>query len=672
MSLTAATLPTEALTSAFRWGLSRATAPVSRTMERWVEDEIVIPSGRFKDLRYRHSRHPASRLWFQAVDSGKWSRFAATGPTQNGKTLMCYVLPDLYHLFELGESVLVGLPSMSMANDKWSQDFLPVIQASRYRDLLPTQGEGSRGGEVKRAIKFRNGAELRFMGGGGSDKTRAGYTVRVVSVTETDGMDEAGSGSREADKIEQFEGRARSYGRTGKRVYLECTVSIESGRIWQEFTRGTESRIARPCPHCREYVTPEREHLLGWDTSLSEEEAAQNAFWACPACGEAWTEDDREHAAKSAVLVHRGQSVTTDGEIVGDAPLTQTLGFRWSAIDNPFVTAADLGAEEWLAKRNRDRENAEKKMRQFVWSVPYEPPDVELTPLNPETIMERKSGLKKGVVPDDAIGVVVGIDTGKRALHWHVEAVGPEGKWLRVIDYGIQSVQADKLGVYRALVEALGQLSGYLDSGWKSSNRTYAPSQVWIDSGYHEHTDAVYAFCAEKNQGRKLGQEIYRPTKGYGEGQREGRYIGPKSKSDDILYVGKEYYIALVRRKKVILPGVLLVHINSDHWKSEFHQRLLMPEDADGALSLFDTADPFEHAELTNHYVAERQREKFIPGRGTVVVWDRESRQNHYLDAGYSSTTAADFLVRLAAVPAAETRPAVVSAGGGFQRQARW
>ena len=31
-----------------------------------------------------------------------------------------------------------------MAKDKWREDILPVIEASRYRDLLPRQGGGSR------------------------------------------------------------------------------------------------------------------------------------------------------------------------------------------------------------------------------------------------------------------------------------------------------------------------------------------------------------------------------------------------------------------------------------------------------------------------------------------------------------------------------------------------
>jgi phage terminase large subunit GpA-like protein len=162
---------------------------------------------------------------------------------------------------------------MAMAKDKWKEDFLPVIDASVYRELLPTSGEGSRGGDVKQAIKFRNGATMRFMTAGGNDKKLAAYTSRVVAITEADGMDEAGETSREADKIEQIEARTRAFGRRGKRVYLECTVSIERGRIWQELKNGSDSKILRPCLHCGEYVLPEREHLKGWQQARSEEEA---------------------------------------------------------------------------------------------------------------------------------------------------------------------------------------------------------------------------------------------------------------------------------------------------------------------------------------------------------------------------------------------------------------
>ena len=42
-----------------------------------------------------------------------------------------------------------------------------------------------------------NGATLKFMSGGGGDKSRAGFTARVLVVTETDGMDTPGHPGRE-------------------------------------------------------------------------------------------------------------------------------------------------------------------------------------------------------------------------------------------------------------------------------------------------------------------------------------------------------------------------------------------------------------------------------------------------------------------------------------------
>lgn len=47
---------------------------------------------------------------------------------------------------------------------------------------------------------------------GGGDKSRAGFTSRVVVITEVDGMDQPGASSRESDKVTQLEARTRAYG----------------------------------------------------------------------------------------------------------------------------------------------------------------------------------------------------------------------------------------------------------------------------------------------------------------------------------------------------------------------------------------------------------------------------------------------------------------------------
>lgn len=632
-------------------------------MAQWVEEEVVVPSGPYENERYRHDRHPCSRIWFDALDSGVWTRHAASGPQQNGKSFMCYVLPVCWHLFEQAEGVIIGLPDMALAQDKWGDDFLPVIEATpSMRELLPIRGEGSRGGQVKREIRFRNGASLRFMTGQGSDKSRAGKTRRVVAITETDGMDTPGAGSRESDPISQIEGRTRAYGRTGKRIYLECTVSIETGRIWQEIKQGTDSRLARPCPHCQEWVSPEREHLTGWQEAATEEAAAAGATWICPACAKPWTDDQRRDAAKLAVLVHKGQTVsarpgspdpaeTNDRrspakpETIGPAPETQTLGFRWSAIDNPFVTAADLGAEEWRAKRRANRQNAERELRQWVWCLPDIPLQLDLTPLTEEAVLQRQSAWKRGIVPDDALGIAIGVDTGKRRLHWVALAVRLAG--CAVIEYGEQSVESDRLGVTPALKAALAQLRQYWSQGWRSpAGKIWTPQQVWIDSGYWQHTDGVYEFCAAANAKLEPGQEIYRPSKGYGEKQKGiGRYSTPRRRDSDCLYLGNQYHLSRVRRAGRLLPGVVLVHVNADGWKSEVHQRLAQPAEEVNALTLYEVPDEMEHAELRDHVMAEKQVAEWVSGRGMITTWIAiEGRPNHYFDALYDGLGAADYV----------------------------
>jgi len=619
--------------------------PVSSMLE-WAEANIVIPDGPHKGEPFDANTQPFARLFFQEVDSARWERIVATGPTQTGKSLICYIIPVLYHLFAIAETVVAGLPTIDMADDKWNEDFRPVIEASpELRKLLPAIGLGSRAGRVKARVKFRNGATLRFLSGGGGDKSRAGFTGRILAVTEVDGLAGSAKGSKEADKLKQMEGRQRAFLQAGTRTYLECTVTTAAGRIWTEYTNGTESRIVRPCPKCKAWVTPEREHLTGWQQAQDELEARANAAWTCPVCAATWTEQERHQANRAAVVAHRGQEVTPDGRVVGPTPPTRTLSFRWTAADNHFASAADVAADEWNGQREQDRENAEKELRQFVFCIPYDPPEVSLMPLDVETLAKRQAGLRKGICPAGCLGVTVGIDTGRKKLHWVAVAMLPTGGG-RIIEYGIQQTDADTLGTTAGLVDALGKLKAYFAQGWPDENgqRVHA-LQVWIDSGWHEHTGGVYQFCLEANRGTRFGSERYRPSKGYGEGQRRmERYWMPKRTDSEVRYIGPGYHLAAVPR-----AGCLLAHVSADAWKSQLHERLNMPPDSPQAVLLYDAPDATEHREFSEHLTAERQVSTWSEGRVEVVQWERTRRQNHFLDASYAALAAGDLLLALTA-----------------------
>lgn len=603
--------------------LRAAKAPRLRTLREWAEEELIIPDGPYKGRRFRVSRQPYAGLWFDAVDSGRWSRICTTGPTQSGKTLMAFIIPVLYHLFEIGETVIVGVPDLMMSGDKWRQDLLPAILASRYRDLLPKSGAGSRGGGKIDSITFRNGATLRFMSGGGGDKARAGFTARVVVITETDGMDEAGETSREADPITQLEARTKAYPGT-RRIYMECTVSIEDGRTWSEYQGGTTSKIYEKCPHCEAFVHLERQHFVGWQSAETVEEAREKGHWACESCGTAWSEDDRKAANESAILLHRGQDLEDDGTITGDIVETDTLGFRWTSTNNRFTTAAEVSAEEWRAARSPDADLAEVAILQFVWALPHKPGDIELRRLDPQAISRRVTNEPKGLVPDRLTTLTVGVDVGGWLHHWVAVGFDHDGS-PHIVDYGKEDVPSADMTMEAAILASLRSFrDAFVTPGWPRMGEggSIKPAHVLVDAGYQgreKKVHPVYEFIKESGP-------PFHASKGFAAGQTMV-YSAPKAKNVAVAGIGDGYHFARIRNRRI-----KLVEVDVDSWKGEVHDRLAIPVGNPGALTLYN-AQPVEHLSMARHLTSERLIEQFKPGQGAKLVWERLSRSNHWFDA---------------------------------------
>lgn len=617
-----------------------------RTMREWAEQEIVIPDGPFKGRRYRCDRQPYAGLLLDAFDGGRWDRFVVTGSTQSGKTLTSYCIPCLYHLCEIGETVIAGVPDMRMAADKWRQDLLPVFAAApRLRRLLPSRGAGSRGGKIE-AVTLRNGATLRFMSGGGGDKQRAGFTARVLVVTETDGMDEAGEASREADKITQLEARTRAYSAaTGmrKRVYLECTVSTEQGRTWREYIGGTQSRLTLPCPECGAWVEPDREHLVGWEDAEDVVAAREGGRFSCPACGVLWEHAQRREALARLRVLHRGQEIDTDtDEVVGEEPRTDTLGFRWHAAHNAFVDGGDVAADEWRAQRNTDREAAEREMCQYVWARPHIPDVEDISHVDASAVSRRSVEQIRGLIPEDTTHLTAALDIGQYLCHWVLLAFRQCGQ-VHVVEYGRLEVPSAEIAVERALIVAMRAWRDIITEGWPVEGATderRSPVAVWVDSGWSVSTDSVYAICRESGN-------HWRPILGHGAAQKRTAYTHPavrpppataheRHKRGKVHHVGLRYYCELLPKE-----GLSRVHIDGDHWKAWLHKRLSTPVTELGAMTLHRGTER-EHRSFSAHMAAERTYEELKGGK-LLLRHELRSRINHWLDATYIACAAGHF-----------------------------
>jgi len=409
---------------------------------------------------------------------------------------------------------------------------------------------------------------------------------------------------------------------------MECTVSTEQGRTWQEYTQGTQSRIVLPCQNCQTWVGPEREHLTGWQGADSQVAARASGAFSCPECGEQWSQDQRIQANLRGRLIHRGQSLDASGTVEGAAPATDTLGFRWSAVNNLFLTAGEIAADEWRASHTPDEENAEREMRQFVWCLPVVPDKHDETAVDAHALATRTIPLAQGIVPPEVEYLTAAVDVGKYLLHWIVVGWSAKARG-HVVDYGRIEVASEDLGVEQAVLIALREFRDLANDGWSVGNEDgekKRPDLAWVDAGYM--TSVVYAFTREAG-------DKFKPAIGRGAAQQRHQwYNRPTQTGSVVRQIGEGYHINYLRSEKL-----RLVEVDADHWKTWVHQRLVTPLASDGAMSLFE-APPQQHLALAKHLTAEVKTEEFVTGKGVIVKWERLRRQNHWFDALYNACAA--------------------------------
>jgi phage terminase large subunit GpA-like protein len=77
-------------------------------------------------------------------------------------------------------------------------------------------------------------------------------------------------------------------------------------------------------------------------------EAKRTACVECPQCGGVIEDRHKPDLNARAVFVAPGQSITPDGDVIGEAPDSSALSFWVSGLASPFVTFGQR-AENYLA-----------------------------------------------------------------------------------------------------------------------------------------------------------------------------------------------------------------------------------------------------------------------------------------------------------------------------------
>lgn len=584
-----------------------------RSYRQFAEEELVLPTGPRAGLRFRCDYMPFSGLILDEFSRGHYRRFFGSGNVQCSKTLLFFLIPFLYHVFELEEPVIIGVPKMDIAQGIYEERIRPAVLATRYADLLPRTGSGSRGGKFI-AATMGNGVTVRFMAGGGGDEQRASFTAPVVILTEIDKMDRPGAVSREADPVSQLEARNSAFG-AAARLYGECTMSIEEGRIHQEISKfGTDTHIHIPCPGCGEYIAPERDQFVGWQDAENVMQAREQAAFVCPECSVAWTETQRLAALRHPVLVSAGQVVTPAGQVEGDPPQTNTFGVRWNGMHSVMISMADIAEREYRAEQSDNPEDM-RAVFQFLWALPWKDALLNLSRVNRDLVLSKIGDLPRGVAPKDTARLTVFIDLGLYRCWWAAWAWRENAEGF-CIDYGALEVpQARQTNPLAILASLRAFRDEVLEPGWVCAGKPIRHDLCLIDSGYQ--LDVAYAFVRESGQGRYLA------SKGLGTAKTQDGWRSLKPGKGR--QIGNDWMI--VRQPN----GIRLVSMHADGWKKAVHEGFAAPMGTPGSLQLH-RGELLEHRNFARQIVSERQEEEFVPGRGSRVYWNKVARDNHWFD----------------------------------------
>lgn len=616
-----------------------------RSIQEFAEQEITLPTGPREGLKFDINTQPFAKLLWDEFDNPYWNEYAVTGSTQTGKSLLGFAIPVVHRVCEIQEDAIIAAPTKEILYDKVKRDIIPLIENTRYKDMWPLRGGGSKGG-VPDLIELRNGSVLKLMSFEGGDKSKASFTCPNIYITEVDG-ERASLTSAEAKALEQIVARSRATARDRRFILYECTVTFEDGPIWQlVHHKGSGGRIMLQCPHCKAWSCPCRDNLKGWQEAESEIQAEKNTHWHCPECDKRWSEKQRYTANLNAKLIHKEQTIDKRGRVRGKLPETRTLGFRFAAVNSMFLPAGDIGVDCFYARENPDEIDAEKKLTQFVFCLPFEPPGYDKFHIDREVVEQRRMQYPQGHVPESSQWITIGVDVGKYRCHWVAIA------WLieenlragLIIDYGTvelllmskgKKLTAKELGFDQVFSPSMADWKKRVDTGWmQTGGELKSFDKLWIDARWQGEEDDPVVYDTIK----RWGDPRVLPVMGHGQNNynrrpyREPR-INPRTGAIAQAVVesgggGHYYHVAFV-------PELMMnrAHVDSDAWKLIVQNRIVTEKDKPGALMLFESKNPREHATIVKHWESETRERTFEPGKGLVEQWTVVREANHYLDA---------------------------------------
>ena len=272
--------------------------------------------------------------------------------------------------------------------------------------------------------------------------------------------------------------------------------------------------------------------------------------------------------------------------------------------------------------------------------------------LKAEDIIQRWSGLDRGVCPQHTLHVTTGIDIQERILYY-LTVAWTEDFGGCIVDYGtfpkqpieyFRTISPPLPLNYEKKDLSLGPMVFYgleciknMLPRYKVDN-TYdnlSNQKVFIDANWSLTTDAVYGFCKQEEK-----SFLFHPCHGRGIGAAQM----PMSDWPKKLGEKKSDYNWVERQTTNVKNRGRHIIYDTNYWKSLVAERLIAPKGSLNALLLYGSEES-RHELLCDHLSSEHPIETHGRGR-KVDQWQMKPglTENHWFDCLVMSAVAACYL----------------------------
>lgn len=578
-------------------GLLRGAArlwepPPDRTADKWADDCRVLPAGSPEPGPWRTDRVPYTRDPYRAFSDPRYSSIVIVMGSQMSKTEL--ILNVVGHRFSDGPftpTLYIG-PTEKQVRSMSKDRVMKMIRATP--DLWDRLAKGQHN---KIAEKWIAGIRLGFAWAGSATEL-ASHPAGLVLVDELDRMDSDVGG--EGDPVELARARGANY--WGFKLGIVSTPTVEGdSKIWARFEEGTMHKWAWCCLHCAAWFIPTLT-LLRYNDDGDFAELRRSAVVTCPNCG--GTHESKHKRRLNEAGRYIPHKLLPNGEHEAlEEPLENSTASYWvSGLCTPWQTFGQRAEQLVKAYRSQDSNRIQAVINTGfgeLFKVRGQAPPWE-------AVLETRTALGRGVVPDWAKLVTMGVDVQKNGLYYVVRGWGFNSR-SHCIDHGFIHGDTEFDDVWVLLRSILD----------RAIDQKPVVHLAFIDSGYRPGSDKfrrpehkVYQFC------RRTGGRAF-PSKGHDTLEKPIR----ASKID------------ITASGKTIKGGITLWHVDTDHVKSWIHGQIDIPEGAD---RLWTT-----HSEIDEDYCRQIVAEELIVKPSGRRVWVAGRKANHLFDCEVLARAAA-------------------------------